>query len=430
MASLSSFINPSHYTRQTLGTEFLAGMICGATYSNASFTGANGPNKDPGGLFGLLLYSRSNTAYFNPAKGFTTDKYIVYTNSGDLVNDLNKLSGITNCLLSSNTGASAAIFTNIGSEITPTKIGYDFLHSINYLAYGGSLVIAGETAGFNTFQSQTGKYLDVIIAKDGESSIASWLNDQPYCIGIFPTETTNGLTGSSQSMRNFSSLAAGASLLGDYGKRIFNIYGTKSQSTTTEGSNYNISSLYENGSLSYTITTATDVAGFAARAKDRNEQYLTIGGLDRAVAINGTINDAVDWSSSTKTTLRNARVNFFVTYTPRFLGSDLVGATAGTTVTVGDRIGPARMKLELTKKITDIGLKYSFDINNATTREAITSEIQTSLEPYNPYLQPSATQIICDSSNNTDNSSILNIKVIIKPLLGVESFTIDINLTQ
>jgi hypothetical protein len=231
-------------------------------------------------------------------------------------------------------------------------------------------------------------------------------------------------------MRDFSSLAAGASLLGDYGKRIFNIYGTKSQSTPTEGSNYNISSLYENGSLSYTITTATDVAGFAARAKDRNEQYLTIGGLDRAVAINGTINDAVDWSSTTKTTLRNARVNFFVTYTPRFLGSDLVGATAGTTVTVGDRIGPARMKLELTKKITDIGLKYSFDINNATTREAITSEIQTSLEPYNPYLQPSATQIICDSSNNTDNSSILNIKVIIKPLLGVESFTIDINLTQ
>jgi hypothetical protein len=84
----------------------------------------------------------------------------------------------------------------------------------------------------------------------------------------------------------------------------------------------------------------------------------------------------------------------------------------------------------LTKKITDIGLKYSFDINNATTREAVTSEIQTALESYNLYLQPSATQIICDSSNNTDNSSVLNIKVIIKPLLGVESFTIDINLTQ
>jgi hypothetical protein len=429
MASLSSFINPSHYTKQTIGTEFLAGILAGSTFKGVSFgSSTGGVILDPGGLFGWLIYSRGNTNFFNPAKGFTTDKYIVYTNPGELVNDLNKLSGITNCLISSLTGATSAIFTNIGSEVSATVVGLDFIHCINYLAYGGTLILAGETAGLSEYQNQTGKYLDVVIAKNAESSLAAWLDTQTNTLGIFPTQATSGVTGASQTMQNFGSLAPGASLAGDYGKRIFNIYGTKTQSTID--SNYNISSLYENGTFTYRINTTADIAGFCARAKDRGEQFLTIGGLDRAIAINGTINEAVEWSSSTKNTLRNARVNFFVVHTPRFLGSDLVGATSGTTVTVSDRIGPAKMKIDLTKKITDIGLKYSFDVNTATTRQAVTSEITTTLEAYNSYLQTDATQIICDSSNNTDYSATLNIKVIIKPILGVESFTIDVNLTQ
>lgn len=430
MTSLSSFINPSHYEKESIGVPFYAAMQAGSTYVAPTFNNS-GATADLGGLFGWLIYARSNTAYFNPAKGTTSDSYILYTNPNDLVGDLNKLSGITNALLAQSPGGTAALFTYSVSTITPTTRGLDFIYAINYLAYGGYLVLTGTTAGFDTFENNTNENLDVVIAQNNFGNIAKWIEGKSYVVGVFPTQASNGFTGASTDMLDFTTLFnGGISLTGDEAKRIFNIRGTKSQTTSSTPTTFDVSSLLDNGSMSYTISTVSDVAGFFARAKNRNELFLTIGGLDRSYVLNGSLNQSTDWNSTERTTLRNKKVNFFVNYTPRFLGSDLVGATGASSITVEDRVGPAKMKQELTQMLNQIGLKYSFEINNTATRDSVYTDIETELNQYSAYLDNTRTQIICDSSNNTDNSSTLNITLIVKPLLGTDSFTINVTFTQ
>lgn len=433
MTSLSSFINPSHYQKESIGVPFYAAMQAGSTYVAPTFNNS-GATADLGGLFGWLIYARSNTAYFNPAKGTTSDSYILYTNPNDLVGDLNKLSGITNALLAQSPGGTAALFTYSGTTITPTTRGLDFIYAINYLAYGGYLVLSGTTTGFDTFENNTNENLDVVIAQNNFGNIAKWIEGKSYVVGVFPTQASNGFTGASTDMLDFSALFnGGISLTGDEAKRIFNIRGTKSQTTasTPEApTTFDVTSLLDNGSMTYTISTVSDVAGFFARAKNRNELFLTIGGLDRSYVLNGSLNQSTDWNSTERTTLRNKKVNFFVNYTPKFLGSDLVGATGASSITVEDRVGPAKMKQELTQMLNQIGLKYSFEINNTATRDSVYTDIETELNQYSSYLDTTRTQIICDSSNNTDNSSTLNITLIVKPLLGTDSFTINVTFTQ
>jgi hypothetical protein len=433
--TLSSFINPSSYAKEVISGSFVAAMKVGTGYVAPTLT-STGSSNDPGGLFGWLIYARSNTAYFNPAKGTTSDRYIVYNNPGDLVGDLNKLSGITNTLLSNAGGGLSAFFSSTDSStVVPTTTGYDFLHSVSYLAYGGSLILAPFTSGFDTYQSNAGQYLDVVINKNGDPSVTQWVRDQTYTMGIHPTiAPTGGLTGEGFTAADYQGIMGAASYVtGSSGKRIFTVYGTKTQATanTTNGSStFDIGSLLTNGTLSYTLSTVSDVAGFFARAKSRNETYLTVAGLDRSIPLNGTINNTIDWSSTTKTELRNKRINFFVNYTPRFLGSDLVGATSSSSVIVDDRVGPARMKIGLTNDLNRIGIKYSFEINNDATRSAVNSEIESALEQYATFIDATRTQIICDSTNNTDNSSQLNISLIVKPILSVDSFVIDLSFTQ
>lgn len=74
--------------------------------------------------------------------------------------------------------------------------------------------------------------------------------------------------------------------------------------------------------------------------------------------------------------------------------------------------------------MTAIGLKYNFSINNATTRANVTSELQSAIDPFTSFIDTTRTQIICDSSNNTDNSSTLVMTVILKPVLSTETFTL------
>jgi hypothetical protein len=129
--------------------------------------------------------------------------------------------------------------------------------------------------------------------------------------------------------------------------------------------------------------------------------------------------------------VRNNKVNFFVNYNPKFLGSDIVGATAtGASLTNYDRIGPSRLKSALEESITSIALKYLFDINNPQTRAQVTAEVQTAIDPFTPYIDTTATQITCDSSNNVDNASALTIQVVIKPILSIDSFAINVTLSQ
>jgi hypothetical protein len=52
------------------------------------------------------------------------------------------------------------------------------------------------------------------------------------------------------------------------------------------------------------------------------------------------------------------------------------------------------------------------------------------MDPFSPFLDTTKTQIICDETNNTDNTSTLGIRVIVQPILGIDSFVIDVVFTQ
>lgn len=432
MPSLSSFVNSSQYTKENLSFPFIAAMKLGTGYATPTFTGINqAASNDPGGLFGWLIYAR--TTFYSPARGTTSDSYIVYTSPTDLIGDLNQLGGVTSCLVSATgAGGTFGFFQYIGvsnnvGQLAALSTGVQFLHAINYMAYGGSLVIAGNVAGFNQYIADTENKFDIVIDPDHSSSVAQWLLTQPSTIGIYPSIAgSDGITGSGYTMANFQTLFGSASFLTGItsGKRVFNVCGVKAIS------NLNTSQLQADTQITYKISAANDVGGFFARAKNRNELYLTVAGLDRSTVLNGNIINPIDWSSSLKTTFRNNKVNFFVNYNPKFLGSDLVGATYSTSVTVNDRVGPATMRANITKAIDAVALKYVFQINNKTTRDQVITEVQTALDQFAAYLDTTQTQITCDSSNNTDGGTSLNIDVVVKPILATESFLINFSYTQ
>lgn len=432
MPSLSSFINSSQYSTESSNIPLIAGMQLGSTYTSITFNGYCGAaGNDPGGLFGWLTYARSILA--NPIRGYTTDSYIVYTNPQDMVNDLDLLSGVTSCLLSATgAGGTYGLFQNNGTDlnivrIIPRTAGTDFLHAISYLAYGGTLVVVGATTGFQQYYNDSTNYLDVVIGQNATSGLCKWLIGQPYTFGIFPTAVdTNGQTGNSYSIANYGSLFGGATYVTGttVANRIFNVYGINKYTdidTTT---------LLNNSKITYQLPAVSDVGGFFTRSKNKKQQYLTVAGTDLGTVLNGSIINTVDWANSIKDTLRTNRANFFVTYTPSFLGSDLIGATSSSSIGSSDRIGPSQMYTKVYSILNSVGLKYLYQINNAATRSQVSSAIQTQLEPLSPYLDTTKTQIICDASNNTDNSSTLNMSVVIKPIISLNSFGINVSLTQ
>jgi hypothetical protein len=424
--SLSSFTNPNSYTKETRGTQLIAGFLAGSSFNIGATYSGNTITADPGGMFGWLVYSR----YFkqSPAKGGTSDSYIVYTTPNDLVNDLNALGGCSGSLLARTTGDTFGFFLNNGNNtVSGLTNGNNFLLAVNYLAYGGSLVVTGSTAGFDNYKTATGKNIDVLMGTCATTSLAQWLITNPYTTGVFASQ----LNGAGYTAANFDSLFGSASyvVFGDsptVADRVFNVYGQKTVS------NFNTSSLLGSSTITYTQTAVPDVCGFFARAKDRNELYLTVAGIDRSTVLNGSVDNTVAWSDATlKTILKNNRVNYFLSYNPKFLGQDLVGATAATTdVTVNERVGPAQMKAAMNRDITNIGLKYLYDINNEATRTLVTNEILAYLQQYTTFIDTTQTQVVCDSSNNTDNATTLNILVSVTPRLGVTSFVINVNLSS
>lgn len=433
MPSLSSFINSSQYSTESTNIPLIAGMQLGSTYNTGlSFNGISGAaGNDPGGLFGWLTYARAILA--NPIRGYTTDNYIVYTNPQDIVNDLDLLSGVTSCLVSATgAGGTYGLFQNNGTtnnivRLAPRPAGTDFLHAISYLAYGGTLVVVGSTIGFQQYYNDNTKYLDVVIGQNATSGLCKWLIGQPYTFGIFPTNVgSDGQTGNSYSIANYTSLFGGSTYVTGYtvANRIFNVYGVNKYTdidTTT---------LFNNSKITYQLPAVSDVGGFFTRSKNKKQQYLTVAGTDLGTVLNGSIINTIDWASSDKNTLRTNRANFFVTYTPPFLGSDLIGATSSSSVGSSDRIGPSQMYTQVYSILNNVGLKYLYQINNAATRSQVSSAIQTQLEPFSPYLDTTKTQIICDASNNTDNSGTLNMTVVIKPIISMDSFGITVALTQ
>lgn len=434
MPSLSSFVNSTQYSKENLAFPFVAAMKLGTgyTYTAPIFNGVNNATSVDPSLFGWLIYARNT--FYTPAKGSTTDHYILYNTPYELVGDLNKLSGITQCLITTpGCGGTYGFFEyGAGTEngvghITALENGDQFLAAINYMAYGGSLVIAGNVEGFNDYIKATENYFDVVIDRNHDSTVAKWLAQQQYTIGIYPSiKGSDGLTGSGYTMANFTSLFGNSSYVTGVtiGKRVFNVCGIKNSGDITTNQ------LLANTQINYTLPATYDVAGFFARSKNRNELYLTVAGLERSTIINGTITNSISWTNSLKTTLRNNKVNFFVDYNPKFLGSDLVGATASDTVTVNDRIGPANMRAHITQAINDVAMKYVYSINNQTLRDQVITEVQTALDTFSPFLDTTKTEITCDATNNDDNGSQLKIDVVVKPILATESFTINFSYSQ
>lgn len=432
MPNLTSFISANQYNSETVQSPaLLCGLLTGSTYNTGFTYSASGASNDPGGMFGWLVWSRVNST---PAKGTTADTYILYSTPQDFVNDFNNLGNVTNSLVSGSTAQGTTFaFFGLGSinssnlqVITPKTNGNDFLMAINYLAYGGRLLVAPTTTGFDNYLTATDDYIDVVIAKEAGASLAQWLEGQPYTVGIFPTIASSGITGNGYTMAAFDSLFSSSSFVSGttVADRIFNIYGTK----TVTG--IDTSSAYSSSTLTYTLPTTPDIAGFFARAKSNNQIYLSVAGLSISQILNGSVTNAIDWDSTLKTALRNNRVNFFVNNTPKFLGLDLTGATANANSTSSDRIGPINLKIATKKLLYDTGLKYLYQINNAATRATITSEIQSNINRWAAYVDTAATQIICNNSNNTNGSTTLNMQVTIKPLVSTTSFTTSVSLAQ
>ena len=425
MPSLSSFISSNQYNREIVSVPFIGAMRTGTGYTPPQF-GSDGPSLDPGGLFGWLIYARTA---FSPAKGNTGELYIAYTNPSDLVQDLNRLDGVTNALLYPNlSGGTWSFFKSASSTtVNPTTIGNQFLNAISYLAYGGTLVIAGQVAGFNKYlQDNPTSAFDVAIDPVLDSDMISWVTTQEYITGIFPSRPdSTGVSGAGYTMANFAATIGSLANGMTQGIKYFNVLGLITR-------NIDVPLLQANSEITYTIPSTSDVAGFFVRAKNRNELYLTVAGLDRSTILNGDVINPINWSDTLKNTLRSNKVNFFVNANEKFLGADLVGATAAANgiVTVDDRIGPAKLKLAIMQAINNVAFKYVFDINNATTRDQVTSEIQTAIDPFNPYLDTSKTEIVCNGTNNEDNSSTLKIDVVAKPIIGTESFLLEFSYTQ
>lgn len=438
--SLTSLISSNQYSREITNTPFVCGVIMGNTYNTGFTFGSAGPTIDPGGLFGWLTYGRVYRLGNNEAaKGTTSDTYIVYTNPDDLVFDANRLSGISGALITNpNSGQTYSFFENGGIDGTGTvtivnskATGKDFLFALHCLAYGGSLVIAANSTGLDNYINDEQVYFDVVTAQEAGSTLAQWLINQPYTVGIFPTIAANGLTGAGYTLANYTTLFGSASYVtgNTVANRIFNVCGIKNVS------NIDTTTLYPASKISYKIPATADVVGFFTRAKSRGQFYLTVAGLNIATVLNGQIQNPINWNDTLKTTLRTNRANFFVNYTTQyganhFLGSDLTGATLNSQILPDNRIGPANLKVALTKVLTDIGLRYLYQINNAQTRAQVTSIVETSLDPFAPFIDTTKTQVICNGSNNTDNSNSLTIDVVVQPILSVESLGINVTLTQ
>ena len=428
MPSLSSFISTNQYTKESTTVTLLAGMQMGSAYAGVTFNGVSGAaGNDPGGLFGWLIYSRRYK--YTPQRGTTGDEYIVYTNPQDLAGDLNKLSGITSFMISpQNSGGTYGMFEKTGvvqnvTRITPRTVGTDFLHAINYLAYGGTLVIVGGPTGFTKYQTDTNKKLDVIIGQQGTTGLVQWLIPQNYSTGIFPSVADpSGITGNGLTMANYANLSGNCT--GEIANRLFNVYGVK---TVTD---LDTASILTGSKITYNIPAVGDVGGFFARSKNRNKLYLTVAGVDLSKVLNGKISNAIEWNSTLKDSLKINRLNFFVNNqsTPNFLGADLVGATANETIVAEDRIGVSKLKSAIYQDLTNIGMKYMFQPNDTATRTNVTSEIRTAISRYSQFIFTTATQITCDSTNNTDFNSTLSMSVVVQPILSLDSFEVSLTI--
>jgi hypothetical protein len=421
--SLNSFLAPTQFNVEKAVSPIYAAFLAGSTYYPPVFTGVSGAaGTNPGGLFGWLIYARTQLA--SPAKGTTSDSYLVYNSAFDLVNDLNNLGGVTACLISGLTaeGGTFGFFRYTGNDLIGLTNGNDFLHALSYLAYGSSLVIAGACGGFTNYETDTSNKIDVLIGQNGSTSEARYVENTPQVIGIFASQSN----GAGYTAIGFDGLFSSASYVTGttVADRIFNVAGKNIRTVIT-------STLKENSTYKVSMPLISDVAGAFVRAKNNNNLYFSIAGLDNSTVLNGIVSTPVIWNDeATKNIYKKNRVNFYTVSNQRyFLGLDITGATTGASASYSsnDRIGPSKIRQDIETNVTNILLKYVFQPNNANTRASITSEISLYLFGLSQYLDTNYTQIFCDESNNTDYASTINVRVVVKPLISSEEFSLVVS---
>jgi len=403
-----------------------AGIVAGSTFVKPDFTGKdNAAEKDPGGLFGWLIYARNYRR--NPPVGSTGDNYLVYRTPASFIADLNKLSGVTGVThsLVSYTGSGGTF--GFFNQTSAKKIelngprGRDLMHCMHYLAYGGLLVISGSTTGLDLYESASNNRIEILLGNTTNGDLCKYLENKPYMAGIFPSKNEGTSTTGAEFGTYFSNfnLISGNTV----SDRIFSIYGSN-------GTTYNANTLQTGAELEYQISAIADVAGACNRAKSVKELFVSMAGLDRSTVQNKKIINPVDWYSTTRTLLKTNRVNFYVNYNPVFLGSDYVGATGSNAdITIDDRFGPAFLKKTLTKEMTNVGIKYLFELNDATTRASVERECQAILDRYSYAIVRAESDVICDSTNNSpDFETSLTIEANVKTKAGTDTFLININL--
>lgn len=421
--SLNSFLAPTQFNVEKAVSPIYTAFLAGSTYYPPTFSGvSSAASTNPGGLFGWLIYSRTQLA--SPVRGTTADTYIVYNNAFDFVNDLNNLSGLTACLISGATaeGGTFGFFRYNGNDIIGLTNGNDFIYALSYLAYGSPLIIAGSCAGFTNYETDTSNKIDLLIAQNGSTSEARYVENTPQVIGLFASESN----GAGYTAINFGSLFSSVSYLTGttVADRIFNVAGKNIRTLIT-------STLKENSTYKVSTPLISDVAGAFVRAKNNNNLYFSIAGIDNSAILNGIVATPVLWNDeATKNIYKKNRVNFYTVSNQRyFLGLDITGATtgAGITYSPNDRIGPSKIRQDIETNVTNILLKYVFQPNNANTRAAVSSEISLYLFGLSQYLDTKYTQIFCDESNNTDYSSSINVEIVVKPLISSEEFSLTVS---
>lgn len=424
-------------TRDAIAAPINAGIICGGLtgyfrYAQPSFTGVNNASaNDPGGLFGWLLYSR---VYKRPTPaGTTADTYITYDNTNSLIADMNRLGGVTYCLVSTpGQGGTYGFFLNTSGEISGQTFSRDFFDVLHCLSYGVTVVLAGSSAGLKNYDlSYPNNKINVLVGNTANDEILDYLVEKPYVMGFFPSgrDSSNQIGGgyTMQSFQTFvgSTLAASGT---SFSNRIFNICGVK-----TIYNEAKLDQLVSGSKMTTYYNTATvDAVGFYQIASDTNTLYNSIAGQNIGVPLNGKIINSIEWTdTNTKTLLRNNRVNYFVNSYNNFLGQDLVGSTANSnTPTPTERIGVSALQIQIEKDVSDIGLQYLFTVNNAITRSQVITEVQSYLNKLSNFIDLTGTQVICSEANgNIDNTSTLYITVIVKPIVSSSSFVVNIQVT-
>lgn len=418
--SLNSFISPNYFNTETAVLPLYAGMLAGSTYYPPTFNGVSGAaNTNPGGLFGWLIYARTQ---LQPTVSGPT-AYIVYSDPSNLVNDLNKLGGVTACLISGLTaqGGTYGFFLANGNDIVGLTNGVDFLYALTYLGYGGTLVLSGSTAGLVNYETTTSNSLDILIGINGNTAEAQYVETSPNIIGIFGS-TANGAGFTAIS---FDNLFTNASYVtgNTVADRIFNVGGQNTRNLIT-------STLKENSTYKVLTNLVSDVAGAFVRAKNNNTLYFTVAGRTNSFILNGEVLTPTMWDNTDRKNLyKKNRVNFYTNSELQdFLGLDLVGATAAASsaYTASERIGYSKLQRDIKNNVRTILLRYVFQTNDAITRASITSEISLYLNSIAQFLNNDFTQIFCDSSNNTDYSTTINARIVIRPLTASDEFVINV----